>query len=258
MVKFSEGDKVRLIEHNPWYGLGKVRVGDIGTVRIADAREVLVDFPAQKSWHGLESDFELVKPKKKHDMNAENLENILRRLERIERILDAKIEAGAIKIPKSQKTPAYRKRRRKEAIDFAKAYVKGTTEELRIISDVEVLFIIDKERGIVTASLTLGRYGKLSEVRNVGIAQVSKGEVFNEYIGRAIALMRAIDEDVPDILYMAPQPTEPLPGMIVDSNSFYGVMTLAEEARLSDKILAVSTYRRLTETKILDDTGVSY
>lgn len=54
------GDKVRLIEPHPKYGIGRVDVGEIGTIDIVLGDEVRINFPRHKMWNGLISEVELV------------------------------------------------------------------------------------------------------------------------------------------------------------------------------------------------------
>ncbi len=64
MSKFKAGDRVRLINPNPEFGLGYASVGDVGVVkRVFDpdsVPEYKVNFPDQDSWSAMEVDLELV------------------------------------------------------------------------------------------------------------------------------------------------------------------------------------------------------
>ncbi|MNW66581.1 hypothetical protein D3C74_450640 [compost metagenome] len=69
---------------------------------------------------------------------------------------------------------------------------------------------------------------------------------------------------MPDEYINAPKPDEPRVGMLVDSQSYLGVVTLVKTARgryrfnSEDKTMEPSLFRELRGTSILDDTDVDY
>src|SRR5699024_10212129 len=66
-------------------------------------------------------------------------------------------------------------------------------------------FVVNKGKRTVVALMR----GELSDtVYSRGIAKCAPGDCFNVHIGKAIALRRALDLEVPDEYLNAPQPTE--------------------------------------------------
>src|SRR5690625_1859019 len=68
-----------------------------------------------------------------------------------------------------------------------------------------VEFVVNREKRTVVALIINCNTGK---VDYRGIAKCAPGDCFNAYIGKAIALRRALRLDVPDEYLNAPQPTE--------------------------------------------------
>lgn len=80
------------------------------------------------------------------------------------------------------------------------------------VRSTDVEFVVNKEKRTVVA---LAR-GYISErVYSKGIAKCVEGDVFNEHIGKAIAVARAYELDIPEEILNAPQPDEKVEGMYV-------------------------------------------
>ena len=60
MSKFRVGDKVRVVCEDPIYEWGFVSRGDVGVVNKVNSRDLLVNFPVQENWRGLERELQLV------------------------------------------------------------------------------------------------------------------------------------------------------------------------------------------------------
>lgn len=73
-----------------------------------------------------------------------------------------------------------------------------------------VEFVVDRKKGIVVALVKTMTNRK--EVLCRGISKCSKDDAFNVHIGKAIALNRALELDVPVEYLNVPQPTEPQAG----------------------------------------------
>lgn len=71
----------------------------------------------------------------------------------------------------------------------------------------KVEFIVNRDNRTVVALLRLAYVGS-SKVYKKGIAKCAPGDCFNEHIGKAIAIRRALGLEVPDEYLNAPQPTE--------------------------------------------------
>lgn len=78
-----------------------------------------------------------------------------------------------------------------------------------------VEFIVNREKNTVVAILRLA-YGWTGKVQAKGIAKCMPGDVFNEWIGKAIALCKALKIDIPQEFIDAVQPDEVVVGMLVE------------------------------------------
>ena len=132
--------------------------------------------------------------------------------------------------------------RRDEIVERAKADIENLKYrtfygELRysyhgIVCNVE--FVVNKEKRTVVALLKSVGEGA---VKSKGIAKAMPDDCFNEHIGKAIALHRALGLEVPDEYLNAPQPTEVRVGDVVGSFEFN------EVADYYGKIVDVSEYK---------------
>ena len=106
--------------------------------------------------------------------------------------------------------------RRDEIIRQAKAFGDGATHfaELKNVGSLMTRFDVNKEKRTVVALLYY-RYVPGEPPRFKGIAKCAPSDCFNEHIGKAIALRRALGLAVPDEYLNAPQPTEVRVGDIV-------------------------------------------
>lgn len=115
----------------------------------------------------------------------------------------------------------YSQEQRDEIIEQAMADIEGLRNELWeayiVNADYQsflctVEFIINKNKRTVVAIMKGVDSGK---VYARGIAKCSPDDCFNVHIGKAIALRRALGEDVPHEYINAPQPTEVRVGDVV-------------------------------------------
>lgn len=108
---------------------------------------------------------------------------------------------------------------REEAVQKAKQFVDSKRDcDGDIAVGIHYLtpeFIVNEEKRTVVAILR--PWMDESEVFSKGKAKTSEGDVFNAHIGKAIALARAIGEEVPEEFITAPQPEQAEVGMIVAS-----------------------------------------
>src|SRR5690606_36553699 len=73
-------------------------------------------------------------------------------------------------------------------------------------------YIVNKEKSTV---VTLLRGGSSNIVRAKGIAKCAPGDCFNEHIGKAIALRRALGLEIPSEYLTVPNPTEVRVGYVM-------------------------------------------
>ena len=90
---------------------------------------------------------------------------------------------------------------------------KGYQSPSRFEALCDADFIVNQEKHTVVCLLR-SQIGE--EVTDKGIAKCMPGEVFNVDIGKAIALARALEIDVPKEFMQAVQPDEKVVGMIVE------------------------------------------
>lgn len=92
-----------------------------------------------------------------------------------------------------------------------------------------------------------------------GIAKCMPDEVFNADIGKAIALARALEIDVPDEFIHAVQPNEKVIGMGVHvKNSLYGRYTLLGIGDFAGYVFATLDSNYGLNSTIIDDTNARY
>lgn len=146
---------------------------------------------------------------------------------------------------------------RKDIVNQAKADI----EELKHFGDCYLLkrqaiylnadFVINEEKRTVVALL---RGLSSGEVYVKGIAKCDPADCFNEHIGKAIALRRALGLDVPAEYLNAPQPEGKQVGDIVDTE--IGPLKLianGEKIELGSTARVGSVYG--TERRVINDTG---
>lgn len=105
---------------------------------------------------------------------------------------------------------------------------------VRVNSDgyaVDVSFIVNANKRTVVA-LMMGVSTGL--VRSKGIAKCNPADVFNEHIGKAIALGRALGKDVSEF-ENAVQPTEPVVGHVVKGYEALGFYRQDRKFTLTSK-----------------------
>ncbi|MEK4136374.1 hypothetical protein NSQ93_22615 [Bacillus sp. FSL W8-0445] len=122
--------------------------------------------------------------------------------------------------------------RRDEIVEQAKADIENLKYrtfygELRysyhgIVCNVE--FVVNKEKRTVVALLKSVGEGA---VKSKGIAKSAPSDCFNEHIGKAIALHRALGLEVPDEYLNVPNPTEVRVG---------DILTISQNGEMFDKI----------------------
>ena len=84
---------------------------------------------------------------------------------------------------------------------------------------VDINFVVNDKKRTVVALL---KDFLTRKVNSKGIAKCNPDDVFNEHIGKAIALGRALGEDVSEF-ENAVQPTEPVVGHVVKGNDVLGL-----------------------------------
>jgi len=98
--------------------------------------------------------------------------------------------------------------RRKEAIDRAKADVK---QQINGLTFTTVKFEVNAEKRTVVAMAVNSR----GKVYHRAMAKAAPGDVFNEHIGKAIAVRRLRSNAVPRFLTHAPQPEKGVHGQVI-------------------------------------------
>ncbi|AOP13965.1 hypothetical protein MHH84_08180 [Bacillus sp. FSL K6-1109] len=157
--------------------------------------------------------------------------------------------------------------RRDEIVEQAKADVEELSnydgigryvilEPLGNACDIE--FIINRDKRTVVCLL---KGINSSKIYARGIAKAAPDDCFNEHIGEAIALHRALGLEVPDEYLNAPQPTEVRVGDVVAYRGFYKTIdyvTVVADGEPTGGGRAALTSIAVKHGKIIDDsrTGV--
>lgn len=112
-------------------------------------------------------------------------------------------------------------------------------------------FVINRDKRTVVALGALKHFTEDIEAR--GIAKCAPDDVFNVYIGKAIALRRALGLEVPDEYVNAPKPTEVRVGGIVNFNgNTYGIIADGDRVILGKNAHIGSQIGR--RGRIIDDS----
>lgn len=110
-----------------------------------------------------------------------------------------------------QKARDFVKEVQEDAYKHGHDYIEGASELYnRYVTKSE--FVVNKEKRTVVAIVKY-RYG--DRIVSRGIAKCMEEDVFNEDIGKAIALIKAYELPYMKDFFYAPQPTSVVPGMIV-------------------------------------------
>lgn len=179
-------------------------------------------------WEGDHEDFEFVETYEVIDVQAE------------------KLPFPSIELTANQK--------RAKLIEKAKKFV----EEHAVTSHI-VEFIVNRKKRTVVVLIKEYETGK---VVARGIAKCAPGDVFNQWIGKAIALARAIEIGVPNEFFEAVQPNKIVVGMIIE----YKDGRIAEVINDNyvggidaDAQTYLSTAREYEyHARIIDDTNAKY
>jgi len=298
MTKFKVGDKVRATkESNGQYGITTEQNGWTGVIISVDTDgEFEADTLTPKgecSYGGLDPKyFELLESKPTKNQRISTLEQKVEAMQAEIDTLKAaqkvtvsapeilvKSEADIAKIAErftkmlakeKKQTP---NERRKAIIDEAKAFVEDaisrnhpdaaeagvwfTDNDGSIITDEAEFVVNDKKRTVV---VLIKDYGK-SNVYTKGIAKCAPGDVFNEHIGKAIALGRALGLDV-ERFEKAVQPSEVVVGMNVKNTGSAGgtfSITYVEDGELFIRNNdGTGPYFEDKYAVIVDDTEAQY
>ena len=114
-----------------------------------------------------------------------------------------------------QETKLSREEIVQRAIDYVEEQIDNNGEVSHGVHALIPEFIVDIENRMVMALLR-SPYATGAIVSR-GMAETSEDDVFNEHIGKAIALARALGEEVPEEFIIAPQPEQAEVGMVVAS-----------------------------------------
>lgn len=225
---FKVGDKVRIVKEN---GM-RIPVGTVLPVAETDLMGVYLDAPHENGQYKyvLSERIELVdaKPTKKQRIKAlENeVEALKARIEALENgaipnnetgcnyIANKMTEALKRHLEAEQQTP---NQRRKAVIERAKAFVADTEKKALgglgkvLIFTTKPEYHVNKEKRVVTVLIK----GAINpELYGKAIAKCAPGDVFNEHIGKAIALAKAYGLDCPKEFTDAPQPDKVVVGTV--------------------------------------------
>jgi hypothetical protein len=155
---------------------------------------------------------------------------------------------------------------REAAIEAAKKFIEDQFDnDNHVTVDVfscNVQFVVDKVKRTVVA---IARGYESKRVRGRGIAKTAPTDTFNETIGKAIALGRALNVEIPSIILASPSPVEPKTGDIVEYGRYEKkTIQLAERIERFDgrygkafRVVGKSGWLGSTQMhRIVDDSGV--
>lgn len=214
MANVLKGDKIRII--NPLLTCGRYQKGDVFTIQKIDGNGVKV------FEHGVwihEKEFEVIREEAITLESAtyeQLLDEMKRRVDSAARYETATTKA---KIPKparglSRSSIVLRAKADVEAIlARGKDVHQHSGEEGHEIyrrNFYSVQFITNPEKRTVVALIRFGPYLDVTkQVIHRGVAKCDPSDCFNEHIGKAIAVRRALGLDVPYVYIDSPQPEGP-------------------------------------------------
>src|SRR5690606_23223541 len=139
----------------------------------------------------------------------------------------------------------------KADLEYLKGGYKNRWYQADGVFDCEADFIVNREKRTVVVLL---RGVGSGVIRAKGIAKCAPGDCFNVWIGKAIALRRALGLEVPTEYLNAPQPTEVRVGDVVDYEGYRVTVRPAGRLyRYDEGFCAIGSY--VAETgKIIDDS----
>jgi hypothetical protein len=126
---------------------------------------------------------------------------------------------------------------REAAIEAAKKFIEDQFDNDNHVTvgwqkfSCNVQFIVDKEKRTVVA---IARGYESKRVRGRGVAKAVKSDTFNVTIGKAIALGRALEVQIPSIVLASPSPVEPKTGDIIEFGSHGRTIRVGERAERHD------------------------
>lgn len=248
-VEFKVGDKVRVVDQT--FGWSNVSKGDKGTIQKINGCNFELNIPHYSkftTWTCLEKDIELIEPKVKNKQRITVLEETVATLAQQVQDVQAKVdemlqqskpsveknaygfekpgevtgEIGAERTHISTSTP---NELRKLIIEKAKRFVEGCKNDRGYYAGLDrnftpyvcsVEFVVNTKKRTVVA---LVKGFRSCKVYARGIAKCMPVDVFNEHIGKAIALGRALGLDVSEFTE-AVQPNKPVIGQRVEVIDF--------------------------------------
>ena len=249
MTKFNVGDEVRIKSNQG----SDFNIGDVGVIKTNDNsgyRSYEVEVNGEREWFD-STELELVEKKITKNQRITALENEVAELKLIVHELRGKksIEPSTNTVVDKPLTP---NQQRFLTIIDAKRFI---AERQAVMLFGHVDFIVNTEKRTIVALLKpLG----LNQVVKRGIAKCDPNDVFNEHIGKAIALGRALGLDVSEF-EQAVQPTLAI-GQIVYETEDKTYRTIAESGVYSEESMLTSINSRSAKelSVIINDTNAKY
>ncbi|MCY9225944.1 hypothetical protein MOF11_13005 [Bacillus haynesii] len=166
--------------------------------------------------------------KKRYDIAVKNMntatENLIAEIEELRLAAYAQgFEDARRKLMAQAPVEKIAQERRDEIVEQAKADVERLSNRY---CGRSVEFVVNHEKRTVVAILKGVNTGI---VYTKGIAKAAPDDCFNEHIGKAIALHRALGLEVPDEYLNAPQPTEVRVGDVVKHTVTSEIATVIED-----------------------------
>lgn len=142
---------------------------------------------------------------------------------------------------------------RAELIWKAKIFTERNIYKV-IFSKIE--FVINHEKRTVVALLK-GFFNR--HVESKGIAKCHPDDVFNADIGKAIALARALEIEIPEEFLRAVQPTEFVLGQRVNFSDEYPNLVVSNTTNSYAGLIGIDSHSiTLEDISIIDDTNAEY
>ncbi|WP_419962150.1 hypothetical protein [Psychrobacillus sp. BM2] len=156
-----------------------------------------------------------------------------------------------VSLPQIEKSP---NQQRAELIQKAKEFVRNSLQNHYNFGLTEFEFVVNAEKRTV---VLLEQGKRTKKVYKRGVAKCDPSDVFNEWIGKAIALARALKIDIPVEFLEAVQPSEYVLGMSV-KNSAGTITRITENFEGSETNTIDYLNLNVGYATIIDDTNAEY
>ena len=244
MAKVQIGDKIRITDAQ--MAMGKYSNGDVFTIKYFDGLGVKVEEHGIYIFH---EEFEVISSVT--TLESATIKQLVEELSRrvgiaAQTVAEEPVRRSPIPAPAHPEPKLIRDlvvARAKEDVETilergSKTAINGGSEGNSTYKEnyYNVEFVVNKDKRTVVALVKLGtRMSTAEPVVHRGVAKCDPSDCFNEHIGKAIAVRRAFELDVPEAYLNAPKPEKSEAGDYVEYNGKVYKIVPRGESVLGDR-----------------------